>query len=197
MTLPCYGESSFTMICSLKLVLLGMCSQSYYFERIKQLSLLIRDGLSLEEFISMVIIASCLHQMPTHGCQMPAPDPLSLSFTQSWQSWQFLSLYWLMLSELYRKNPRNYLFWKFHKLQSGLDHTKSRGNLTNGGLNVLVLCFKVNAGHWKTLPCYLFYALGVSLILLRFSFCVVCLCIFIYTFDNFVCSISMKIFLAL
>ena len=83
MILPCYGELSFTMIFSQKPALLGMCSQNYYSERMHQLLLLKRDGLSHGGYILMVITVSCLLQMPTHGCQIMVLGQLSLYFSQS------------------------------------------------------------------------------------------------------------------
>jgi hypothetical protein len=80
-----------------------MCSRSSYSARINQLSLLTRDGLSHEGFISMVITVSCHLQMPTLGCQMRVPNQLPPYFVQPLPSWHLWYSYWLSRRVLWGK----------------------------------------------------------------------------------------------
>ena len=165
MILQCYGESSFTMICSRKLDHMGMCSQSSYSARTSQLLLLKRVGLSHEGFILMVITVSCHLQMPTHGCQMLVPGQFLLYFIQHLPSCHLWYSYWLLHSELCPGKFTNAVCWSrtCYNFPYSLDCNKAYGSPADGVECVYqVLAIQVGftftmASHCKSLLCYLFY----------------------------------------
>lgn len=77
MTLQCYMVWNSTMTSSSKPGIMETCSRSFYSGRTNLLSLLKRDGVSLGEFTSMVIIVSCHLRMHIRIYQMPVYDKTS------------------------------------------------------------------------------------------------------------------------